>query len=345
MRELVTSYLHFALYFGHKDLAPLLIAGMILFTLVLGLFYCRRAAVVARELRKLRQYFTSNAMRNNPMLKRQWALYETTFIFDVDKRYKTTHHAREFFDPDEALRGVVNTKLWRFLPNALFLVGILAVFMQMAYGLAAFDVSAPEAILESIKNAFFALAHGLVILGVSIGLTVALNYLARSQISRMRRSIVAVTDMLDALFKISSMEERQIVLREYARIFTDTIRNVFTTPALHPSQRRDEPTLSVARLACETRDELRGQSLLLKSLIKETQQSEQKTLEHISRLGDKIGGHIGTHLSHGLEDLKRTLESGKVAGGNGRSVADAGTLGADVAKLLNDAIAASNSEH
>jgi hypothetical protein len=342
MRELVTSYLHFALFFGNKDLAPLLIAGMILFSLLLALFYCRRAAVIAKELRRLRQYFTGNAMRNNPMLKRHWALYETTFIYDIDKRYKTTHSAHEFFDPDDVLRGVVNVRLWRFLPNALFLVGVLAVFMQFAYGLAAFDVTSPEAILDSVKNAFFSLAHGLVILGISIGLTVALNYFSRSQIARMKRCIIAMSDMLDTLFKISSMEERQIVLREYARIFTDTIRNVFTLSPQYPKQRRDE-TVSIARLAGETRDELRAQSLLLGNVLKESQQAELRTQEHISRLGEKMGGYIGAHLAHGIEELKRTMENGRV-GSNGKNTPTEGTLGSDVAKLLKDAMAASNPE-
>lgn len=334
MKELVSSYLKLALIFGDKTFATVFVLSMFLFALFLMLFYAHRASFVVGQIKKICQYFTSNAMRNNKMLKRHWELYETTFLYDIDKRYKTTHTAREFFEPEKVLRDVVNIRLWLFLPYLLFLCGVFAVFMQLAYGFASFDISAPEAILDSIKNAFYSMSHGFVILAISIILTMTLLYAARSRVSRMTYRITALCDMLDTIFKISAMEERQIVLREYARIFTDTIRDVFTT-------KHGNAHATVASLSRETLDAARLESKLLASIIQNQVASEKRMNEAMARLGDKIGDYVGARISLGLEEIKHAVENGHGAkGGNGRAHPphpQDGLLGAEIVQILKDA--------
>ena len=331
VKEIVSSYLKYALVFGDKTFAMYLVLSMFLFSAILTLFYYRRATNVVGQIKKICKYFTSNAIRNNKILKRHWELYETTFIHDIDKRYKTTHEARKFFETDKILLDVVNARLWYFLPNILFLGGIVTLFMQLVYGFATFDISAPEAILESVKNSFLALAHGFVLLAISIVLTVFLIYFARSQMARMRNRIESLCDMLDTIFKISSMEERQIVLREYAKIFNDVIQRTFVST-------RADASAPLGELTRELIDATRSQTEHIERINLALSANERATSESLTRVGAKLADHIGSSLHLGLQEIKHVLESNqpRTAGGNGYPILKEGLRPAEGIQIIQE---------
>ena len=192
-----------------------------------SLLLCKQAHALRRVVTLLCTSFSEAAMSHSPMLRTYWSEYARTFMHDLQENNKTVYQALDFFSPQRILHDALYMRWWKFAPQVFFLLGMIAVLAHLTYGLALFDITSPEAIMESIKQAFLAVANGLVLLAAGVLLSLAMYFLVRRVISGLTRRIEEFAALLDKRYRITRLEERELTLAEYAKTLTRIVTTLF----------------------------------------------------------------------------------------------------------------------
>ncbi len=290
--------LFFAL--GDKTLMLFFIGGMVLLFLLFVLLLARRTYVVSRSIKVICKFFTTQAIRNNPVLRSQWESYSTTFIHDIHKNYRTTHDAALFFNNETILPKALRLRWWMFAPNIFFFLGLCTLVLQIVYAFVAFDIGSQESILESVKIGFLAVCNGLIGLLAGIFLTLTGFAFVRAMVARLQTRLRVLANKLNSLFKISTLEERQLTLQFFEKSLHDTFLRLL--------QGEGTDAVPPARVSRELLGALRVQTSYLEQIAKNLAARKPQE-EVVDRLAQRIGETVSTALRKNLEELHASLQT------------------------------------
>lgn len=304
METLVASQLQQFAAVGSQTFTGLLLLFLTGLFVFLVLVLCKKAHALYRVLRLLRDSFSEAAMQSSPLLHRYWSEYSHTFMPDLRENNKTLHDANRFFDPERVVGEVLDLRWWRFAPNVFFVFGMLAVLGQLIYGLVFFDMSSQEAIMDSVKHAFLAVANGFVALMAGLGFSLAMYFSVRWVYGALARRVHDLATYLNGRYLISTLEERELTLAEYAKTLTRIVNTLFAgsqggkglTPGL----------LSKAML-----EQMRQTNRILE------QKAAPLDSEAIEHLGRAAGQTMAEELRPLLTELRETLRTSPLANVDG----------------------------
>lgn len=230
LEKILSIQLEQFILIGNKPFTMYLLVVMAFLFLFLLLAFVNRAAFIGLSIRKITKYFSEKAILNNKFLKEEWEQYASTFILDNKKRHKTTRDARDYFNSERILTRRINVRWWKFIPHIFFVVGLVAVFSQLVYGVVLFNYSSQEAVMDSMNNFFGALANGIIVLCIGLVFTVFMSFVIRVMLGRLHYRVNNLAAHLNHIYKITAMEEREISLHEYGRVLKEVGFSLLTAP-------------------------------------------------------------------------------------------------------------------
>lgn len=276
---------------------------------LLVLLLCKRAYALYRTLRLLGRSFSEAAMQNSPLLQRYWEEYSHTFLLDLQQNNKTLHDATAFFEPERLVGDVLDLRWWRFSPHVFLALGMAAVLAQLVYGLVLFDPSTPESIMASIEHAFLAIANGFLLLLAGLALGVGMHFAVRKVCGGLARQVLEFAAMLNKRYKITTLEERELTLAEYAKTLTRIVTTLF-------ADSRGSKALTPGVLSRALLDQTRQTNTLL--LQRSQEAAAPLTEEQMQHLGRIAGKAMAEELRPLLnakhtEDAAAQIESASAA--------------------------------
>ncbi len=300
MREFITSLFGEMVILSKDSFIPQLMEIMLLVFLGLGLLLLVRAGGVYGMLRRMRRKFSETVISSSRSLGPFWHAYRMTFVNDLNGDYKTTSDAGEFFDPDRLVAEWLDLRWWYFAPNLFFLTGLVAMLMQLFHGLIGFDISTNDTIMESVKAGFMFIANGFICLMLGVVLSVAMHFIVRFLLATLRRETKRFIVALNSRFKISTMQERELHLADYAKTLTRVVNTLFAGGA-RPR------TLTPGVLAKELLDETKKQNLKVGAYLDSSGMAALPQ-ERLEALAYAIGNAVNNSLRPGMDNLAAAVK-------------------------------------
>lgn len=228
METLIASQLQHFAEVGRATFIGWYLIGLAIFFAFLALLLGKQAFAMHRNLSLLLRSFSEPAIQSSRFFSQAWQEYSHTFFNDLHGNYKTTRAAAIYFNPEEQVAEALGLRWWRFTPAVLFACGMLMLLIQLVYGLIGFDLSTTDVVMESLEHAFMSVANGLIALGAAMLCSLAMFFLLRFTMSVLLREVRSLAAMLDRRYLISTLEEREITLAEYAKTLTRIVTTLFS---------------------------------------------------------------------------------------------------------------------